>query len=770
MSVSHRTMVAGVVAFAAVVLSGNLQARAASETASTQVSQSKTLHEPRTSTRRVAPHADPFELISAASLLRFVDALTAIEAHSGWRTCGSSGELQAFDFVDDRLQRLRFLVGTGLEIEVQNLRTAVGVEFHESTLVLNLEGLEVEVPADAIAGHPYSPELTALYDSDGDLSDRDFDPVTAEGPVAVFSSPEQIQSLGAGDLQGVIAFVDFSLIDRVFMSTADAYGRISPIFGAGAAGIVVVTEDSLVVGESHGSFILDSSVFSYIQADPPIPLLVVGLEALGAAGIGGWQALEEISSARLTWDVDMVMPGSSNNLVARIPGADPSQAVVLSAHLDSPNSPGALDNGSGSAALLEVARVLDRARVVPPVDLYLVWFGCHEKGMFGSAHFAATHQELLDRTIAIIELDAMARPLEGLDDPVNLESWSFSRLGNDELPLPDYLELEMAVRGTEIDTWDFHWLLSDITGFVPYNVPNALLDNLDFGAYDQIGSYHYMAHWHTPYDVAKHARAEAAKFEELTRVLLSAALDTGRDQPELRVTPPAEHRAVFVATHTESVHMTPLLFTDLGTILAWEGLDVDLVPWGGPLATADLENAAMVVVLPVHDYPSELSGVADYDESWSAAEIQILSDYVDDGGLLVLTNSSSRLGPFARPRDDNEDWTDLNDLAGVFGIRYTGSLAAGDATVVPGHPLVEGVASLFMIEGNALALSIEGRPFSTLATAEDGLVAAVVGSGDNGGEVIALADIGLLVSMFGEPTNFEFWQNLARYALDRDTP
>jgi len=446
---SHRRVLAGVVAVAAVVFSVDLPARAASGTTSTQVGQSKTTHEPRTSTRRVAPHADPFELISAASLLRFVDALTAIEAHSGWRTCGSSGELQAFDFVEERLQRLRFLVGMGLEIEVQNLRTAVGVEFHESRLVIESGGLEVEVPADAVAGHPYSPELTALYDSDGDLSDRDRDPVTAEGPVAVFSSPEQIQSLGDGDLLGAIAFVDFSLLDRVFMSTADAYGRISPIFGAGAAGIVVVTEDSLVVGESHGSFILDSSVFSYIQADPPIPLLVV--------------------------------------------------------------------------------------------------------------------------------------------------------------------------------------------------------------------------------------------------------------------------------------------------------------------------------VLPVHDYPSELSGVADYDESWSAAEIQILSDYVDDGGLLVLTNSSSRLGPFALPRDFNEDWTDLNDLAGVFGIRYTGSLAGGNATVVPGHPLVEGVASLFMVEGNALALSIEGRPFSTLATAEDGLAAAVVGSGDNGGEVVALADIGLLVSMFGEPTNFEFWQNLARYARDRDT-
>jgi hypothetical protein len=121
---------------------------------------------------------------------------------------------------------------------------------------------------------------------------------------------------------------------------------------------------------------------------------------------------------------------------------DSSRATILSAHLDSPNCPGALDNGSGSASLLEVARVLDRSRTVPPVDVYLVWFGCHEKGVFGSAHFAATHQELLDRTLGMIELDAMARPLNGLDDPVNLESWSYARLGDNTLPLPEFLQDE----------------------------------------------------------------------------------------------------------------------------------------------------------------------------------------------------------------------------------------------------------------------------------------------------------------------------------------
>jgi hypothetical protein len=528
-----------------------------------------------------------------------------------------------------------------------------------------------------------------------------------------------------------------------------------------------VTEDSVVIGESHGSFVLDSSVLGLLQSTPGNPVLVARIEDMASAEIDGWTELEGIESAHLTWDVDVMSPGASNNLVARIRGNDSSQAVILSAHLDSPNSPGALDNGSGTAALLEVARVLDRARAVPPVDVYLVWFGCHEKGIFGSAHFAATHQDLLDRTIAMIELDAMARPLDGLRDPVNLESWSYERLGDSSLPLPDFLQAELGERGIEAETWDFHWLLSDITGFVPYDVPNALLDNLDLEAFDDLGSYHYMAHWHTPYDVVEHARAESEQFEELTRVLLATALDTGRLQPDLRVTPTAQSRAVFVASHTESVHMTPMLFTDLGTILAWEGLDLDVVPFGERLTEAEIENADMVVVLPVHDYPSELSDVTSYDESWTAPEIQVLVDHVEAGGLLLLTNSRHRLGPFGRTRENNEDWGDLNAIAGEFGIEFSGGFGGAEAVVESGHDLVEGVSRLFMIDGNGVGLSFEGQDYESLASAGGVLVAAVAEVGDNGGEVVALSDIGFLISMYGDPTNFRFWQNLASYARER---
>ena len=136
---------------------------------------------------------------------------------------------------------------------------------------------------------------------------------------------------------------------------------------------------------------------------------------------------------------DVFSPGTSGNLIAHIPGTDSSQAVILGGHIDSPNSPGAMDDGSGSVVLLEVARVLNEARLQPPVDLYLAWFGSEELSIYGSAHFAATHQELLDRTTAMLQVDMLGRPVDGINPYLNLVGWSYGRHGDDRLPWPEYL-------------------------------------------------------------------------------------------------------------------------------------------------------------------------------------------------------------------------------------------------------------------------------------------------------------------------------------------
>ena len=97
-------------------------------------------------------------------------------------------------------------------------------------------------------------------------------------------------------------------------------------------------------------------------------------------------------------------------------GAGSRGLVVLTAHLDSINlngsagsrAPGADDNASGSAGILEIARVLRDYR--GPHDLRLVLFGGEEQGLHGSQRFvsqlAAAERE---RIRAVVNMDMIAR-------------------------------------------------------------------------------------------------------------------------------------------------------------------------------------------------------------------------------------------------------------------------------------------------------------------------------------------------------------------------
>ncbi len=92
----------------------------------------------------------------------------------------------------------------------------------------------------------------------------------------------------------------------------------------------------------------------------------------------------------------------SSNVVGVIEGSDPTlkaQTIVLSAHLDHTGvnthgtgadkiNNGALDNASGIATLLEVARGFKNAKTKPKRTILLVAVTAEEKGLIGSEYFA----------------------------------------------------------------------------------------------------------------------------------------------------------------------------------------------------------------------------------------------------------------------------------------------------------------------------------------------------------------------------------------------
>ncbi len=86
-----------------------------------------------------------------------------------------------------------------------------------------------------------------------------------------------------------------------------------------------------------------------------------------------------------------VRGGSHQNLILNLPGAKPDKApkdlILIGAHYDAvPGCPGADDNGTGVAALLELARLLTEAPARYPVRL--VAFDMEEYGMLGSKQYA----------------------------------------------------------------------------------------------------------------------------------------------------------------------------------------------------------------------------------------------------------------------------------------------------------------------------------------------------------------------------------------------
>jgi len=110
----------------------------------------------------------------------------------------------------------------------------------------------------------------------------------------------------------------------------------------------------------------------------------------------------------------------SRNVIARIDGSDPKlkdEVVVISAHWDhlGIGTPvdgdaiynGAIDNASGVAGLLELARAFGKMRVKPKRSILFFAPTAEERGLLGSAYYAENPVVPLERTVAEINMDGL---------------------------------------------------------------------------------------------------------------------------------------------------------------------------------------------------------------------------------------------------------------------------------------------------------------------------------------------------------------------------
>lgn len=106
------------------------------------------------------------------------------------------------------------------------------------------------------------------------------------------------------------------------------------------------------------------------------------------------------------------------NVIAWLPGSDPAlqnEYMVIGAHLDHLGNrggslyPGADDNGSGSTAILSIARALSLNPVKPKRSVLFIWFAAEEIGLVGSRHYTDNPTLPLDQMICMLNIDMVGR-------------------------------------------------------------------------------------------------------------------------------------------------------------------------------------------------------------------------------------------------------------------------------------------------------------------------------------------------------------------------
>ena len=368
---------------------------------------------------------------SSAALVRDgkAEPLTLGEdAYFGTRVEGSEGEVTA---------PLVF-AGNGLKVPEKNYDDLAGLDLH-GKIVVYLAGSPAEIPG-ALAAHF------------GSLAER-WKTLRAAGVIGVIVIPNPASmDIPWSRMSLNRAHPSMDLADPEFNEIAGL--KISLTFNPANA-------EKLFVGSGH-TFAEIAALGKDRKVLPHFPL-VVSLKARAT-----------IKQTQL----------ESANLVAKLPGTDPvlkNEYVVLSAHIDhlGIGEPvngdriynGAMDDGSGTALVLDMAENLKAHPEKLRRSILFVLVTAEEKGLLGSKYFVAHPTIETKSMVADINIDMFLPILppkvlrtQGLDES-DLGDWAAAiEKSLDVRPIPD-LEPQRNL-----------FVRSDQYNFIRYGIPAIKLD------------------------------------------------------------------------------------------------------------------------------------------------------------------------------------------------------------------------------------------------------------------------------------------------------
>ena len=286
-------------------------------------------------------------------------ALQAIaDANNGIRVSGTPVYDKSVDYVVAKM------MDAGYDVTVQDFEFQTFFELSPSVL-------------EQVTPSPAGPIVNSImsYSGSGDN--------TAE-----VSTLSVITGCNASDFAGFPAG-DIALISRGACTFAL---KATNAFNAGASGVIIYNNIPGTLNGTLGStFDLDISVTSVTQD--------VGQELAATPGL-----VMRLKTDTIRGEV------TSSNVIAETPNGDPNNVIMVGAHLDSVSAgPGIQDNGSGSAAILEVA--LQMKKVKPRNKVRFAWWGAEESGLVGSTYYVDNlSEEELDQITLYLNFDMIGSP------------------------------------------------------------------------------------------------------------------------------------------------------------------------------------------------------------------------------------------------------------------------------------------------------------------------------------------------------------------------
>ena len=331
--------------------------------------------------------ATPLAAQTDSSALRDAVTLQAIRAHQqaladfaaangGTRVANSPGYDASVRYIEEKLR------DAGYQVTVQPFHFLLFEETSPPTLVQTAPGSTTYAPGTDF--------LTVRYSGSGSLEGVIVP--TADLVMPASAEPSSTSGCEAADFPNAPAEPAVALVQR---GTCTYQQKVDNAVAAGYDAVLIFNE-----GQEDRRDVTQGTLNDPVSIPVVTTSFALG-EELQAGGARVQIVIETTTEAVPTM-----------NVIAESQGGSADSVVIVGAHLDSvTEGPGINDNGSGTAAILEIAIQMDKLAITPANRVRFAFFGAEEWGLLGSKHYVdQLTSEELSKIVLNLNYDMLGSP------------------------------------------------------------------------------------------------------------------------------------------------------------------------------------------------------------------------------------------------------------------------------------------------------------------------------------------------------------------------